>query len=385
MGYDMGLMPAIDPGVSNWFFWICSQKYNYDTSKEDVPSLCSDGAWKNANKDSSWTVYGFEVDHCLSEKVDTQCSLNVGLNLLIAVIVFNVVKVMTIIATIIVVKDRPLITVGDAASSFIKIPDEATKGMCLYSRVDFESKKKDGKAYHPVAAPRKFEVKQERWSSAASKRRWRVAIYLTGTALAGILSFFLVAIFMLNGQYNQLSKLFSVGLGTLNPYTLIQGWALASTGDAAIIQTVLIANFPQLLLSFLYFVLNSLFTSMALAAEWSHFSCSSSSSSSPARGLRVTHPRGSQRSTYFLSLPYRLGLPLLAASTFLHWTISQSIFVARIEGRSATDGPANLNDLEKTYWQPVITTCGYSPLGIFLALLTVAAVAGAALALGRWG
>lgn len=190
---------------------------------------------------------------------------------------------------------------------------------------------------------------------------------------------------MLNGQYNQLSKLFSVGLGTLNPYTLIQGWALASTGDAAIIQTVLIANLPQLLLSFLYFVLNSLFTSMALAAEWSHFSSSSSSSSSPARGLRVTHPRGAQRSTYFLSLPYRLGLPLLAASTFLHWAVSQSIFVARIEGRSATGAPANLNDLENGNWQPAITTCGYSPFGIFLALLTVGAVAGAALALGRWG
>lgn len=180
MGYDMGLMPAITPGVSNWFFWICSQKYNYDTSKEDVPSLCSDGAWKDANKDSPWAVYGFEVDHCLSEKVDAQCSLNVGLNLLIAVIVFNVIKVMTIIATIAVVKDNPLITVGDSASSFIKIPDEATKGMCLYSRVDFESKRKDKdrKGYHPVAAPRKFEAKQERWSSAARKRRWRVAIYL---------------------------------------------------------------------------------------------------------------------------------------------------------------------------------------------------------------
>lgn len=180
MGYDMGLMPAITPGVSNWFFWICSQKYNYDTSKEDVPSLCSDGAWKDANKDSPWAVYGFEVDHCLSEKVDAQCSLNVGLNLLIAVIVFNVIKVMTIIATIAVVKDSPLITVGDSASSFIKIPDEATKGMCLYSRVDFESKRKDKdrKGYHPVAAPRKFEAKQERWSSAARKRRWRVAIYL---------------------------------------------------------------------------------------------------------------------------------------------------------------------------------------------------------------
>lgn len=46
--------------------------------------------------------------------------------------------------------------------------------------------------------------------------------------------------------------------------------------------------------------------------------------------LRVSVPNDGQRSTYFLQLPYIWGVPLLAASTLLHWLISQSVFFARI-------------------------------------------------------
>lgn len=46
--------------------------------------------------------------------------------------------------------------------------------------------------------------------------------------------------------------------------------------------------------------------------------------------LRVTAPSFSQRSTYFLSLPFTFSVPLIIASTLLHWLISQSIFLARI-------------------------------------------------------
>lgn len=47
------------------------------------------------------------------------------------------------------------------------------------------------------------------------------------------------------------------------------------------------------------------------------------------KGLRVTRPQEKQRSTYFLSLPYKWALPLVAASGILHWLLSQSLFVFR--------------------------------------------------------
>ena len=46
--------------------------------------------------------------------------------------------------------------------------------------------------------------------------------------------------------------------------------------------------------------------------------------------LRVTVPASTQRSTYFLSLPYKFSLPLIVASILLHWFVSQTLFIAPI-------------------------------------------------------
>lgn len=62
------------------------------------------------------------------------------------------------------------------------------------------------------------------------------------------------------------------------------------------------------------------------------------------KGLRVSGiPEGSQRSSYFLSLPYRVGVPLVALSALLHWLVSQTMFVIAIERRGPFGGPANLD------------------------------------------
>lgn len=47
--------------------------------------------------------------------------------------------------------------------------------------------------------------------------------------------------------------------------------------------------------------------------------------------LRVTAPQGQQRSTYYLHLPYRYSVPLIVTSALLHWLVSQSIFLVRID------------------------------------------------------
>ncbi|KAF2822150.1 hypothetical protein CC86DRAFT_301334, partial [Ophiobolus disseminans] len=45
------------------------------------------------------------------------------------------------------------------------------------------------------------------------------------------------------------------------------------------------------------------------------------------RPLRVSNPEGIQRSSYFVSMPWRYGIPLIAGTSGLHWLISQSLFV----------------------------------------------------------
>jgi hypothetical protein len=47
--------------------------------------------------------------------------------------------------------------------------------------------------------------------------------------------------------------------------------------------------------------------------------------------LRVSAPEGIQRSSYFVSMPARYGIPLMVTIGVLHWTVSQSIFVVCID------------------------------------------------------
>ena len=125
------------------------------------------------------------------------------------------------------------------------------------------------------------------------------------------------------------------------------------SGPAGVIFTVLVANSPQIVLSFLYFAYNGIFTCMLLAEEWSGYA-------SKRRFLRVTSPTGGQRSTYRLQLPYRYGVPLLIGSSALHWFVSQSIFLARVNVIDSTG--AEVPDVE-------ISTCGYSPIALIFVII----------------
>lgn len=113
------------------------------------------------------------------------------------------------------------------------------------------------------------------------------------------------------------------GLAAIKPTTFIKG----DDWPGTVVPNILIANVPQLIFSILYFIANSVWTSMALVAEWNSYSVH-------RKGLRVsTFLRGHQRSTYFLSLPYRYALPLISCSGLLHWLISQSLYVVIIRAR----------------------------------------------------
>lgn len=88
---------------------------------------------------------------------------------------------------------------------------------------------------------------------------------------------------------------------------------------------------------------------MNMAAEWSGYAVN-------RKGLRVSgSPSLSQRSNYFLSLPYRYAIPLMAVSALLHWLISRSLFIVGIEAYSP--------NMEREQGDDILT-CGYSPVAI---------------------
>ncbi|KAK0615545.1 hypothetical protein DIS24_g11711 [Lasiodiplodia hormozganensis] len=379
--YSVGILPAKEPYVSNWYYWICSQEDAYrrdgrDPAYNKPPAeLCSDGAWKKQLGADPWIVSGGRVRYCLSETVSNQCRLNVAVNLLWVVVGFNAAKlVITIVmAASSLINLNPLVTMGDAAASFIESPDPRTRGMCLYSAREIIAATRTGKNAKDQPAPvaHAYHPQQQRWSAAVSKRRWILASALTLLALTTILSLLAYASSILSSHYSRgtLSSLWSFGLGAITPYTLIMTWAIPSTGAtaAAVIGAVLVANLPQLLLSFLYLVLNGVVTSMAGAGEWAGYY----GPDRAAKALRVSFPKGGQRSTYFLQLPYRVGVPLMCGSAVLHWLVSQSIFVVQVRRVWTYEG--DVGPKEEDEGEDTLTTCAYSPMAMVLTGLQILA------------
>jgi hypothetical protein len=139
-----------------------------------------------------------------------------------------------------------------------------------------------------------------------------------------------------------------LGFGVIDTSALIESgfFPQSITGLA------LIANLPQILLSALYFSYNSLFTAMLMGQEWTSYA-------HKRKGLRVSRkPVGSQRSTHFLQLPYRFGIPFVVLSGTLHWLVSQSIFLVAID---LTKDPPSEISRERT--------CGYSPLAMLAVIV----------------
>jgi hypothetical protein len=115
-----------------------------------------------------------------------------------------------------------------------------------------------------------------------------------------------------------------------------------------VLQNVTVANLPQLVVSFAYIFYNGLLTNMTLSREFTIYAAKRC-------GLRVSSPKGSQRSTFWLSLPYRYSIPLLAFSVLLHWLVSQTLFVSEIQVRD----PSGEIDLSYS-----VNGVGFSPQGL---------------------
>ena len=219
--------------------------------------------------------------------------------------------------------------------------DETTQGSCLIGKQQFKS------AGHWKHRSARGKTQRIRWFASASFSRWMTTIVLCVITIVA-------AIVLLNIGTSNLDikgSIWTLGFGAVNLKTVID------IGNLTLVENILLANSPQLLLSFLYFAYNGLWTCMLMSQEWFSYAQS-------AKGLRVTSSRGAQRSTYRLQLPYRYGIPLMVMSGLLHWLVSQSIFLLLV---SAYDKNEKGQDVEET--STVLNTCGYSPSAILTAIL----------------
>ncbi|KAK8073593.1 hypothetical protein PG994_004492 [Apiospora phragmitis] len=248
-------------------------------------------------------------------------------------------------------KDQILYTLGDAIASFMREPDGTTNNMCLATKNDFRYRRtlKDKLRKRPPSpnqAPRQWKPERNFWMASASLKRW-VILILTGFLLG--LSF---TSLRHRSIPTRVPDLWRLGFGALTPFTyLVVG--LPRDDPAGLISNVLLANLPQLILSILYIFYNTMLSTFLVQREWSLMH-----SEAKRKPLRVSEPIGIQRSSYFISLPLRYGIPLYAISGIMHWMISQSLFLARITALLNTDG---VIDNQNSF-----STCGYSPVAVFI-------------------
>ncbi|KIW04859.1 uncharacterized protein PV09_04041 [Verruconis gallopava] len=335
-------------GTGTWN-WMCDNLYDYSSDEGcDLTDVLS------GNKEWSPFMPGVKVEYCLSEYLGEQCALDFSFGLMMVVCVCNLIKLSCMVTLCFSSGTTPLLNIGDAVSSFLDAEDVTTRGMCLAGKKEIKQYWDKREGYTPVE-PLTWTRTSMRWFRACSTWRWAVFALLSSASI--ITSIVLLGLGLSNSRSGGL-KSWSFGVASIydgSPYVITYGHELYQ--PHRLVANILLANLPQLVISFLFLAYNSILTSMVMAKEWSDFA-------HERKTLRVSAPVGKQRSTYYLQLPYRYAIPLLLSSMLLHWVTSQAIFLdRRIVLQVWWGEPYEDNDVGS------VSTVGYSPVAAIICLL----------------
>ncbi|CEL10186.1 hypothetical protein ASPCAL13310 [Aspergillus calidoustus] len=261
----------------------------------------------------------YATNGCLILETEDRCKLVYNLPLCIVVIAAAAVKIAAMFLAARLNQNRtpPLLTVGDAVASFMGEPDPTTLGRCWITRHDV----RDGTWSSPSRSGGQKLRPRGLWIQAASFRRWMITLLSCGATIGVGIYLLLVATEYL-GSLSTWWTDYGFGEYSKDTYPSVDLERLAS---APALATVLVANTPQFAVTVSYYFYNNVLTTMLASAEYDSYGVRRA-------GLRVSWPKKntSQRSTYWLSIPYKYCVPLLVTYMALHWTVSQSLFYVLI-------------------------------------------------------
>ncbi|KAH7413703.1 hypothetical protein DE146DRAFT_600846 [Phaeosphaeria sp. MPI-PUGE-AT-0046c] len=316
---------------------------------------------------SKWEPYDSPVRYCMVEQVQEMCKLQFSFLIAVLAIISSLIKAGVIGWVLYRYQSHhALVTLGDAIASFLEYPDGTTRGRCLQSHkqvqvhfnartfVEAKSAGKNADGPEPV----RCTAVRKHWMHAPSYGRW-FGTYMFYAAV--IFVGFLGILWSLKGMPKDQGQLWKVGFGTVNGNNL---WSTSTT----LMSGVLLANSPQVVLSYLYLAFNGLYTNMFVAKEWSTYLCK-------RKPLRVTAPLGQQRNTYWLTVPFRYAIPMTVLSGLFHWLASQSLFMVQITVTDSLTREISHKDQ--------ISTLGYSPLALILTSVLATLIAVSGVVVGR--
>ncbi|KAL3459041.1 hypothetical protein BJX64DRAFT_207999 [Aspergillus heterothallicus] len=326
--------------------WAQQLELRIDTPRERGVSLTSGGP------------ASVKPSHCLVKKIDEDCELYMSVPICLAVIACNVIKLVCMFMASRMPQKEILLTVGDAVASFLDRPDSTTddkewsnvgdllaanghNGVTSDTGVSFISRLA-GHGARFRGPHSGLHPKNKRLYHSVSWRRWTATVLCILTCTIATIYGYTKAAQSIG---TPLGASLGVGRQTLGDAILLYSESITSL--------LLLCNAPQLALSALYYLCNSTLSTMLAASEYNAFSHT-------RKPLRVSWPRGLQRSTYYLSIPWRFGIPMLAISTTLHWLLSQTFFLVLIDQR--TPQQEILSDA-------TVGQVGFSLFGLFLTLV----------------
>ncbi|KAK5696441.1 hypothetical protein LTR97_007742 [Elasticomyces elasticus] len=305
--------------------------------------------------DDTTSSYDAPIKYCLAETFPAHCAVHISSKLLIAVIVCNVCKIACMLATLCARGFRPLVNIGDAVASFLERPDPQTfKNGALEVGLVSSGIWRNFDKYTPMP-----------WTQ--HKRRWFYAvprIQLNLTFFFCAIAWFAAAIAL--GSSAKPSQTHASPFSTFG--AIDTNNVITNSLGAGLIANVVLANTPQLILSFIYIFYNDAFTRMLMSYEWAQFA-------ETRKALRVSRPRGKQRSTYWLQLPLRYSIPMMMSMVLLHWLVSRSIFLVRVSIYDDSGSHVTGRD---------ISACGFSPLAILLAFMMLGLIIAILVGFGRF-
>lgn len=276
---------------------------------------CNSIAETRSLSNSAWVLNGSTIDYCMSQRQKEHCKLQFSAYIMVAVLICNAVKCATMLWVILHQRETTFVTFGDAIASWLDLPDATTAGRCSTDARNVVQAL-DGQQ---SPEPQPIIPTGRRWQLGVSKKRWITTLsLLTAAVLASCTAFGMTTGMM---KRTTADTIFSLGFGAVNS-NMLYDWV--TMGPEELVYSVLFSNMPQVVLSFAYLLFNALVTCMVLANEYSSYEVH-------RKPLRVTTPIGKQRTTYWLQLPYKYGAPVIVVSATLHWLVSQSIFLVRVE------------------------------------------------------
>ncbi|KAI1753957.1 hypothetical protein F4782DRAFT_545308 [Xylaria castorea] len=248
------------------------------------------------NCHSALDSFNLNISYCLAEPLENICQIGLSPALLLGVALCVIAKTITAVVVTTVLnrtEQKPLVTLGDAVASFIEHPDPVTAGFCTIDQKQVRAAMRRKHCYL-LPGPSQWTGPQQTWAAAIPLSVWLISYTLFASGIT------ICAVLLHEGvsAMNDFGGFFSSDTNPVIPLPL------------SLIEGVLLANSPQVLLSFCYLAYNNLFTRLQMAKEWARFGEGYNS-------LRVTEPR----------LPYKYSIPLIVASASLHWLVSNTIYV----------------------------------------------------------